>query len=433
MRDSAIRFAVHYLLLPALCLSLAGLPSIAGQHVLREVGEEGIAEPVWLVLPYAYYGESTELAFGVAGGGRGYWQDQLFFFAAAQGSTNGTTALFFYMDDIQLHNRLFMGFNASLGNYTSQRTYVDGNPEFKDQNAGSNDSDPDDFVEGPGLDNWMVATFRYVLPFGHARDAIINTYYLDRGILVEGSTGGAIWNPLKAGRTTVEAELFYRLRSFESEENEIGEGRTNGIELAMEYDNRDFAPNPMQGSLQRIELARDFGWFQSTHPWTVLSGDVRKYIPLGPIKGVRHQVLALDAWTSVSPTWEEQNGMEVHRTPNFKGATLGGQFRMRAFPKYRYNDKAAIFYCAEYRLIPNWNPLGEMQWLRFFEIDWWQFVPFIEAGRVAPQWSLKTLHQDMKWDAGLGIRLMAKKSVVRLDTAFAEESWSVWAMVGQPF
>ena len=57
----------------------------------------------------------------------------------------------------------------------------------------------------------------------------------------------------------------------------------------------------------------------------------------------------------------------------------------------------------------------------------------VEVGRVAPDWDVGELHSDMKWDAGLGIRLMAMKSIVRLDIAVSEEAVGVWAMVGQPF
>ena len=115
------------------------------------------------------------------------------------------------------------------------------------------------------------------------------------------------------------------------------------------------------------------------------------------------------------------------------GASLGGYLRMRGYPLYRFQDKAAVYYGAEYRFIPRWNPLGTISWLRFFSIDWWQFVPFVEVGRVADQWSLKELHEDMKWDAGVGIRLMAAMVVVRGDMAYSPEGWHFWAMVGQAF
>ena len=37
---------------------------------------------------------------------------------------------------------------------------------------------------------------------------------------------------------------------------------------------------------------------------------------------------------------------------------------------------------------------------------------FVEVGRVASTWSLDELHSDMKWDAGFGIRVMMRGTVV---------------------
>ena len=107
---------------------------------------------------------------------------------------------------------------------------------------------------------------------------------------------------------------------------------------------------------------------------------------------------------------------------------------MRAYPSQRFNDRAAIYYAAEYRVIPRWNPFAGWPWLqKYLEIAWWQWVPFVEVGRVAPSWSLDELHSDMKWDVGFGVRAMAKGLVVRIDTAVSEEGLRVQMMVSQPF
>ena len=67
------------------------------------------------------------------------------------------------------------------------------------------------------------------------------------------------------------------------------------------------------------------------------------------------------------------------------GATLGGLWRMRGFPAQRFSDKAAIYYALEYRMIPEWNPFNNWPWLqKYIGIEWMQFAPFVEVGRVAP-------------------------------------------------
>ena len=84
-------------------------------------------------------------------------------------------------------------------------------------------------------------------------------------------------------------------------------------------------------------------------------------------------------------------------------------------------------------MIPEWNPLSDVDALDVFKIDWWQWVLFAEAGRVAPSWSLETLHEEMKYDAGVSLRVMVLKAVGRIDVAVSDEGTRVSAMYGHPF
>ncbi len=47
--------------------------------------------------------------------------------------------------------------------------------------------------------------------------------------------------------------------------------------------------------------------------------------------------------------------------------------------------------------------------------------------------SLDTLHKNMKFDMGVGVRGMVKGLVVRIDVAGSSESYGVSIMVSQPF
>lgn len=107
---------------------------------------------------------------------------------------------------------------------------------------------------------------------------------------------------------------------------------------------------------------------------------------------------------------------------------------MRGFPSQRFNDKAAVYYAAELRMIPHWNPFDawpELQ--RYVGVQWIQLAPFIEVGRVAPHWNADALHEDMQWSAGMGVRVWAKGLVGRIDTAFSEEGMGIQMMISQPF
>ena len=60
-------------------------------------------------------------------------------------------------------------------------------------------------------------------------------------------------------------------------------------------------------------------------------------------------------------------------------------------------------------------------------------MPFVEVGRVAPEYNLERLRSDMKWDAGLGFRFLAKGLVLRIDSAYGDEGLGVQMMISQPF
>jgi hypothetical protein len=106
---------------------------------------------------------------------------------------------------------------------------------------------------------------------------------------------------------------------------------------------------------------------------------------------------------------------------------------MRAYPSNRFNDRSAIYSTAEYRYTPHWNPIGEISWLRWLKMDWWQFVGFVEGGRVANEYSFSELFSDWKVDVGLGLRAMMAGGMIRFDWAVSDEGSSMWVMFGHPF
>jgi outer membrane protein assembly factor BamA len=348
--------------------------------------------------------------------------------------SKGSAMLFLMGRDLRLFGveRLFIDPVFSTGYFVDNNAYMNGNPDFSSQRAGSNDSDKNNYITGKGWDNFARVNFKYLLPIGSGKEKIINSYHVKDGLLEAGASGGESWHPLASGRTFLQMRPFFRSMQINSNEVDLVQ-KTNGLDFSLFWDNRNFVLNPSAGNSLLLKASRDFGVLGSTNPWTSYSAEQDIYFSLGSSDWFRQQVIALDMWTAYSPSWENQlDGSIKNRPPTFAGATLGGLWRMRAYPSQRFSDKAGIYYGAEYRMIPEWTSFNS--WLRErLQVQWLQIVPFAEAGRVAPDWKLDELHTKMKWDAGVGLRAMVKGLVVRLDLAGSREGSSIQMMVGQPF
>jgi len=94
---------------------------------------------------------------------------------------------------------------------------------------------------------------------------------------------------------------------------------------------------------------------------------------------------------------------------------------------------SAIYYSAEYRIIPKSDLLRKLTYLDFVNLQWWEIATFVEIGRVAPEWDFDELHDSMKSDIGLSFRVMANNDIGRLDLVWSEDDAAAWLMYGHPF
>jgi hypothetical protein len=388
-------------------------------------------------LPYGFWNETFGFAAGYVYAVNGSPQPQAGMVASVMVGSEGSAMGFLMGQNIRPFRsleRLFVDPILSIGYFDNADVFIDGNPGFPDERAGSNDSDPDNFITGRGRDTFARVRFKYLLPIGTGRERILPGFQFDDGLLADGANGGDTFNPWQNGLTFVELMPFFRSQNVENDLVDIDQA-TNGLELGLFYDNRDIGSNPSRGESVRLRVARDWGQFDSSGSWTSLGAEADQYVSLGATEGWRQRVLALNVWTSYSPTWQVRpDGLVENRPPAFSGATLGGLWRMRAFPAQRFNDKAGIYYSAELRLIPEWNPMEHFPALQErVGIQWFQVAPFVEVGRVAPTWNLEELHSRMKWDVGCGVRAWARGLVARVDVAYSDEGFGVQMMVGQPF
>jgi hypothetical protein len=393
--------------------------------------------PVKINMPYAFSSAAFGVSIGYIYGAAGFPQKQSALFGTAMVGTAGSGMLLLMGKDIRVFGlrRLYVDPVLSVGYFGEFDAYIDGNPDFPNQRAGSNESDIDNKIQAKGWDNLARMRFRLLLPIGYGRDHVTKDYRLDRGLLKSGASGGESLNPINSGKTYLEISPFYRSQSVESDDISIDKIKTNGVDVALFWDNRDYPANPSRGQGLTLKLSRDFGEFGSRNSWTSYQVEFDQYFDLGSNGWLRQGVIAFDFWAAYSPTWEvSPSGQFLNNPPPYSGASLGGYWRMRGYPSQRFNDKAAIYYGLELRLTPEWNPFESWGWLqKRLGVQWVQFVPFVEFGRVAPDWDLSDLHDDMKWDVGLGTRFSAKGMVLRIDTAVSEEDYWIQMMVAQPF
>jgi outer membrane protein assembly factor BamA len=452
MNTSSRHFCCQWTALIATAI-LFSAGQAGADRIVDDKADEGKDYNPRILLPYAFSVEGLDTGIGAFYFRNGVWQEQDGLFATVYGTSNSSYGIFAGLFQLRLSERWYLDPRLGFQSNDEQRFY--GDLSFREGGkppSGSNDSAEDDFLAGEGNNGFVDLTFRYVLPTGAGRETGLTRYITDDGILADGSTNTGSWNPLETGRTFLLIKPFYQRRTIDVDDNNIDfappeagimvgdeiDFASNGIEIALEYDNRDFAPNPSKGSFTRIGLIRDFGWWDSKNSWTAVDFQWSKYVGLGETDWFRQQVLAFDFWTAWVPTWDEVQFDEdltviENRPPGNLGASLGGQDRLRGFPWGRFNDKAGILYSAEYRVIPRWNPMKN--WIGFRSIPWrwWQAVVFGEVGRVADDYDLGDLHEDMKWTAGFGFRGMIGSGVIRFDFAWSDEVSQVWVFAGQSF
>lgn len=402
---------------------------------------ESTKERVTLILPYAFSTEDMGFNLGVGAMANGLYQKQMsvggtvFKGADTQGAVIGVW-------DYQLFNtkRFYISGIGMVGDYPLLRGYTslpDTYTAPDEARAGSNDSSFDDFFVSKGTSNWWEVKVEYVVPWGNAEHKAMQTFQLNGGIAHTQYEQLADWNPLKTGTTIAFFRQFNRYQLYQQDGQEF-DGAVHGFEVGVLYDHTDFHINPTQGSAQSISYSYNPRWLESDVEWRFIEAEASKYFSFGESEYAKQRVLALNMWAGYSPSWsleydEQGHYKPVNNPPFLEGATLGGMYRMRGYRQNRFHDKAAIYATAEYRMTLKYNPIEDINWLNFLQLDWFQAVAFVEGGRVSPSTKTSELFSNWKSDIGVSLRALTAGVVIRFDIAKSNEGTNMWIMVGQPF
>ena len=435
-----------------LLLALLCLPDVLfGQIVIDAQDKEGEEVEDSFYFPYYFRTDSMEDGFGLSYTS-GVFSDSGKQSVAGYLTANNSWGLNAGLADYRIGKTRWL-YDVGLGyeDNHEQRFYGDLAYLEGELGGGTHGSPADDFLAGPGISVRADALFSYALPIGDGRDNVRATYQTNGGFLAGPASGGSEWNPMKSGRTVITVKPFYQKRTMKITEDNIvqfppvlgvlvGETvrhKTNGLTVGITYDNSDFALNPSRGSMQKITVTRDFGWFGSSEDWTSLEADFRKYINIGESDMFQQRVLALRAWTAMTPTFERrtvEDAIVLRGTgPSNMGAHLGGEDRLKAYPVGRFNDRAAIYYAAEVRLIPSWNGVKSWPIIRNTPFRWWQVTAFVETGRVAEEYDLGELHSDLNLSYGFGVGAMIGSQILRFTMATSDEATQAWFLTEKSF
>ena len=395
----------------------AGEPSVAASAdvTANTVDTPNAVAAEFVAVPFVFSSESLSTALGAAGVIKHAGQPQASILGIGLYSANDS-----WIGYLSAHNYQIPKVDSWL---FSIETYQ---AQFKEgiyylSNAAEVNQDADKVVT-LGEESYTRFHAKYVLPWGR------------------GSTGAArslgrnndpiSWNPLNSGVTSVKVSPFVQTRELQG--YEYLPEKAQGVALELDWDNRDNGKNSTQGGQTSLKVSRDFG-SDKRNSWTTWEFEQSAFFAIGGNDWFAQQVMAFNFYLADTPTWNAQSGNNFHRPPSFAGVSLGGFDRLRGYPSKRFTGRSAVMYSAEYRIQPRWQPLQQWPIFNLYDIPWWQWVVFAEAGQVADEFNAAALHENLNWSAGVGARFEVENVVVRAELAYSNEDSQFWVMVNQPF
>ena len=368
------------------------------------------------VVPFGFISDSIGNSIGAAGLLKGVGQPQAALLGAAFVSDKGSYVTYLGGYNYQLSDRWLVDSDAYLAQFKDYNYYLG--------EATNNDSDFDDYVETDGRESRIQAKFRYVLPFGLGKEEAAKASYSPHRD-IKGMT------PWDSGVTTLGVAPFYKTRKLDDIDYDEDES-TWGAIFSLDWDNRDNTRNTTRGShtIFNYTYAPDIGNDESWSTWEFQNS---QYFDIGPLGNLfNKQVIAFDFYTAGTPGWNNGSDGE-HRPPEYAGVRLGGLYRQRGFSSGRFTGRAAVNYSLEYRVMPDWQPLQNWPVFDWYKVPWWQWVLFTDVGRVADEYDVSELHENMQVSYGGAVRIQVEGVVVRAEMAWGDEESMFRVMVNQPF
>ena len=368
-------------------------------------------------VPFYFSTETLGSTVGLAGVAKGVGQPQAALFAMGLYSEKDSYVGFLSAFNYALSSNLLFSTQMYQARFNDNPYYLG--------EQGSNSSSTEDKTVTNGDEENYKLEFKYLLPWGNVREhGLLGAFQPVRDV--------SFASPVDSGVSSIIFTPFYSSRELDIY-NEKKEEAT-GFRLTFDWDNRDSVRNTTRGSHTSFDLTTGAESLQSEDLWLKWEFQNSQYYSLGPLGDwFDQQVLAFDFYTADTPTWNQCEGASCARPPEQEQVRLGGLYRLRGYTAGRYHGRSAIHYSAEYRVLPDWQPLDDIPLINYYDLPWWQWVAFAEVGRVADDYDLKTLHEDMKWNVGGAVRFQVEGIVVRAEMAKGADEGTFRVMINQPF
>ncbi|NDJ83436.1 hypothetical protein GXP65_20590 [Vibrio campbellii] len=368
-------------------------------------------------VPFYFSTETLGSTVGLAGVAKGVGQPQAALFGMGLYSEKDSYVGFLSAFNYALSSNLLFSTQMYQARFNDNPYYLG--------EQGSNSSSTEDKTVTNGDEENYKLEFKYLLPWGNVREhGLIGAFQPVRDV--------SFASPVDSGVSSIIFTPFYSSRELDFYNDKKEEA--TGFSLTFDWDNRDSVRNTTRGSHTSFDLTTGAESLQSEDLWLKWEFQNSQYYSLGPLGDwFDQQVLAFDFYTADTPTWNKCDGAVCARPPEQEQARLGGLYRLRGYTAGRYHGRSAIHYSAEYRVLPDWQPLDDIPLINYYDLPWWQWVAFAEVGRVADDYDLKTLHEDMKWNVGGAVRFQVEGIVVRAEMAKGADEGTFRVMINQPF
>ena len=368
-------------------------------------------------VPFYFRTETLGSTVGLAGVAKGVGQPQAALFGMGLYSEKDSYVGFLSAFNYALSSNLLFSTQMYKARFNDNPYYLG--------DQGSNSSSTEDKTVTNGDEENYKLEFKYLLPWGNVREhGLLGAFQPVRDV--------SFASPVDSGVSSIIFTPFYSSRELDIYNDKREEA--TGFSLTFDWDNRDSVRNTTRGSHTSFDLTTGAESLQSEDLWLKWEFQNSQYYSLGPLGDwFDQQVLAFDFYTADTPTWNKCDGAVCARPPEQEQARLGGLYRLRGYTAGRYHGRSAIHYSAEYRVLPDWQPLDDIPLINYYDLPWWQWVAFAEVGRVADDYDLKTLHEDMKWNVGGAVRFQVEGIVVRAEMAKGADEGTFRVMINQPF